>query len=97
VTCTPIARQRLRKHIPVRANAGKNRTSIPRQRISKHASLTIEAVFSGGPCKMVIRKCSAIENCSRVGSEGLNIETPACRDMRLELIGIETSELAVAE
>jgi hypothetical protein len=42
----PIARQRLGKHIPSGANAGDNRTSIARQRISKHASLTIEAMFS---------------------------------------------------
>jgi hypothetical protein len=36
----------LGKHISARANARKNRTSIARQRISKHASLTVEAVFS---------------------------------------------------
>jgi hypothetical protein len=44
--CIPIARQRLGKHILVEANARTNRTSIVRQRISKHASLTTEAVFS---------------------------------------------------
>jgi hypothetical protein len=33
----PIARQRLGKHIPAGANARINRTSIARQRISKHA------------------------------------------------------------
>jgi hypothetical protein len=42
----PFARQRLGKHIPAGANTHNNRTSIARQRISKHASLTIEAVFS---------------------------------------------------
>jgi hypothetical protein len=47
VTCTPIARQRLGKHIPVRANARKNGTSIASQRISKHTSLTRE-VFPVG-------------------------------------------------
>jgi hypothetical protein len=41
----PIARQRLGKHVPAKANARNNRTFIARQRISKHASLTIEAVF----------------------------------------------------
>jgi hypothetical protein len=46
VTCIPIARQRLGKHISAEANARNNRTSIARQRISKHASLAIEAVFS---------------------------------------------------
>jgi hypothetical protein len=46
VTDIPIARQRLDNHIPAEANAPNNSTSIARQRISKHFSLTIEAVFS---------------------------------------------------
>jgi hypothetical protein len=46
MTYKPIARQRLGKHIPTGANELNNRTSVARQRISKHASLTIEAVFS---------------------------------------------------
>jgi hypothetical protein len=46
MTCILIARQRLGKHIPSRANACKKRTSIARQRISKDTSLTIEVVFS---------------------------------------------------
>jgi hypothetical protein len=33
----PIARQRLGKHIHAGANARNNRTSVTRQRISKHA------------------------------------------------------------
>jgi hypothetical protein len=45
-TCIPIAKQRLGKHTPALANAHKKRTSIARQQISKHASLTIAAVFS---------------------------------------------------
>jgi hypothetical protein len=44
VTCMPITRQRLDKHIPVR----KNGTSLARQQIGKHASLTIEVVFFVG-------------------------------------------------
>jgi hypothetical protein len=44
--CIPIARQRLGKRTPAGANARNSRTSIARQRISKQASLTIEAVFS---------------------------------------------------
>jgi hypothetical protein len=44
--CILIVRQRLGKHIPTEANAGNGRTSIAIQRISKYASLTIEAVFS---------------------------------------------------
>jgi hypothetical protein len=44
VLCVPIARQRLGKHIPTEANTVNNRTSI--SRISKQASLIIEAVFS---------------------------------------------------
>jgi hypothetical protein len=46
VTYRPIVRQPLDKHIPSEANAYDNRTSIVRQRISKHASLVIETVFS---------------------------------------------------
>jgi hypothetical protein len=46
VTCIAIARQQLGKHIPAEANSLNSRTSIARQRISKHTSLTIEAVFS---------------------------------------------------
>jgi hypothetical protein len=45
MTNRPIARQRLAKHIPAGAKARNNRTSTARQRISKHVSLTIEAVF----------------------------------------------------
>jgi hypothetical protein len=37
VTYRPIARQRLGKHLPARANARNIMTSIARQRISKHA------------------------------------------------------------
>jgi hypothetical protein len=44
--CIPISRQRVGKHVPAGANARKNRTFIATQRISKHASLTIETVFS---------------------------------------------------
>jgi hypothetical protein len=46
MTCIPNARQRLGKHIPAGANASNNRMATARQRISKHASLTIEAVCS---------------------------------------------------
>jgi hypothetical protein len=49
VTCVPIARQRLGKHNPGRSNAHKNGTAIARQRISKHDSLIIKAVFSAWP------------------------------------------------
>jgi hypothetical protein len=35
-----------------------NKTSIARQRISKHAYLKIE-VFLCGPCKVIINKCLA--------------------------------------
>jgi hypothetical protein len=48
VICSPITRQRLSEHIPSRANARKNRTSITRQRNYKHASLNIEVVFPMG-------------------------------------------------
>jgi hypothetical protein len=45
VTCMPIVRQLLSKHITAHACAP-NRTSIARQRTSQHASLTIDAMFS---------------------------------------------------
>jgi hypothetical protein len=41
-----IARQRLGKHILAVANARNDKTSIGRQRVSKHACLTIEVMFS---------------------------------------------------
>jgi hypothetical protein len=46
VTYRSTDRQRLRKHIPAGAKERNNMTSIARQRISKQASLKIEAVFS---------------------------------------------------
>jgi hypothetical protein len=48
VTCIPIARQRFGKHLPAGANVLNDGTFIARQRISKHTSLTIEAVSSVG-------------------------------------------------
>jgi hypothetical protein len=46
VTCIPIARPRLGKHIPTRANARDSRTYIARQQRGKHASSIIQAGFS---------------------------------------------------
>jgi hypothetical protein len=74
VTCIPIARQQLGKHIPVEANARNNRTSIAKQRISKHASLTIEAVFSAWSVQSCYKKCPEGAAGNRV-----EFETPACR------------------
>jgi hypothetical protein len=53
-------RQRLGKHIPAGANALENRKPIARKRINKHASLSIEAVFS--QCKMIIKLGSVEQN-----------------------------------
>jgi hypothetical protein len=61
VTSVPIARQRLCKHIPARANACENRTSIAGQRISKQAFLTIEAVFSAWSVRSGYIKTDLIE------------------------------------
>jgi hypothetical protein len=56
VTCIPIARQRLDKHIPAEAYTRNNRTSIAGQRISKQAFSTIEWMcFLRGPCRGVIK------------------------------------------
>jgi hypothetical protein len=96
VTCIPIARQRLGKHIPARAKAGKNRTSIAKQRISKHAFLTIEAVFSVGSLQSGYKKVFS----STKWNEESSFDTPACQDMSLgaeELNCVESSELAAAE
>jgi hypothetical protein len=75
VTYGPIARQRLGKHIPAEAYA-RNRTSIARQRISKHASLTIEVVFSALSVQSDYKEVFS----SRVQA---NFETQACREMSL--------------
>jgi hypothetical protein len=45
VTCIPIARQRVGKHIPEETYARNNRTSIAIQRIIKQAFSTIERLF----------------------------------------------------
>jgi hypothetical protein len=42
VTCIPIARQRVGRHIPAEANTRNNRMSVARQRSCKHAFLTTE-------------------------------------------------------
>jgi hypothetical protein len=76
VTYRSIARQRLGKYIPAGANARNNRTSIARQRISKHASLTIEAVFTAWSVQ-----CGHNEVFSRGGVVESSFETPACQDM----------------
>jgi hypothetical protein len=44
------------------ANECNNRTSTVRQRISKHASLTLDAVFSAWSCKVVIKEVSVEKN-----------------------------------
>jgi hypothetical protein len=67
VTCILIARQRLGKHIPTGTNESKNRTSIARQRITKHASLTIESVFSAWSVRSGYKEVfGSIEQPSRV-------------------------------
>jgi hypothetical protein len=83
VTYWSIARQRLGKHIPAGANARNNRTSVARKRISKHASLTTEAVFSAWSLQSCYKEVfSSIER-----SEESSFGTPACRDMKLNWAG----------
>jgi hypothetical protein len=54
VTCIPIARQRVGKHIPVTQALNIRRISIAMYRTSKHAFLTTEdGVFCRGPCIVV--------------------------------------------
>jgi hypothetical protein len=45
VTCIPIARQQLGKHIPKRTNERENRKPIARQRISKHAMGSVKSGY----------------------------------------------------
>jgi hypothetical protein len=86
VKCIPIAKQRVGKHIPARANAGNNTTSITRQRISKHPSLTIEAVFSVASVQSDYSEVVGSIEQDRtevVESNRIEFETPACQDMNL--------------
>jgi hypothetical protein len=86
MTCILTARQRLGKHIPVRANACKNRTSIARQRINEHASLTIESLFSVGPVQNGYMDVFGSIQQGRTGVVESNrdeLESPAGRDMSL--------------
>jgi hypothetical protein len=96
VTYRPIARQRLGKHIPAGSNGPNIRTSIVRQRISKHTSLTIEAVFSAWSVQNGYKEVfSGIK-----WSEESSFETPAYQDIGLgaeELNWVESSKLAAAE
>jgi hypothetical protein len=56
MTYRPIARQRLCKHIPAKAYASGNRTSIARQQISKQAFSTVERLgVLRGPCRRFIK------------------------------------------
>jgi hypothetical protein len=82
VTCMPIARQRLGKDIPAEANACNNRTSISRQRISKHASLIIEAVFSAWAVRSGYREVFGSIEQSRTAVES-SFERPGYQDMSL--------------
>jgi hypothetical protein len=75
-----IARQRLGKHIPAGANEGKISISIARQRINKHASLTVEFL----PAWSVQSGYKEVFSCIE-GIEESSFGAPACRDMSLEL------------
>jgi hypothetical protein len=81
-----IAVLRLGKHIPPGENTHNNRSSIARQRISKHASLTIESVFYVWPMQSGYKEefRSWQEHYrAAVQIEESSFEAPACRDMSL--------------
>jgi hypothetical protein len=59
VRAIPIARQRVAKHTPAKANAWNNRTSIARQGRGKEALSTKQTVFSVASAKSVIRDSSS--------------------------------------
>jgi hypothetical protein len=62
----PNARQRVGRHIPAGINERNNRKSIARQRISKHASLTIQVVVSAfsvqSGCKEVLGSIEEVKS-----------------------------------
>jgi hypothetical protein len=81
VTYRPIARQRLGKHIPARANA------LERPLLGNN-----RGCFLRGPCKVVIMKFSA-----GAAVEKSRVSGRQCRDMSLELDWVESSKLEAAE
>jgi hypothetical protein len=98
VACIPIARQRLGKHIPAQANARKNGTFIARQRISKHASLTPEAVFSVGSVQRGYKEMFGSTEQYREVVEDRRVEFgDASLRGGEELNWVESSELVVVE
>jgi hypothetical protein len=78
----PTTKQWVAKHIPAEANVRNNRRYIDRERHDKQALLTIQTVFSWGPCKVDIR-----ESISEAGSCGRT-------RMRIEGVQRSTKELA---
>jgi hypothetical protein len=78
VMCIPIARERFGKHIPAEGNTRNNMTSITRQRISQHVSLTRVAVFSAWSVRSGYKE----EFIWEIVVES-SLQTPACRDMSL--------------
>jgi hypothetical protein len=85
VMCILTARQWLGKHIPAEANVQNSRTSIARQRINRHSSLTIEAVFSAWSVQSGYKEVfHSLEQYRTIVKSGeSSFETPACRDMSL--------------
>jgi hypothetical protein len=80
---------------PVQANAHKNRMFITRQRISKHASLTTEDVFSMRFMQSINKEVFGSKESSQ--SEKLSFGTPSCQGISLELNWVKSSELTAAE
>jgi hypothetical protein len=95
VTCIPIARQRLGKHIPAGANERNNRTSITRQRSCKHGFPTIERLcFLWGPCEVVIKRSSEADEIRYSRVEFRDASLPgyvlgSCRIMTRKELGRE--------
>jgi hypothetical protein len=58
VTCMPIARQRIGKHVPA-TRAQNSRASVATQRHDKQASSAIQALFSVRSVQSGYEKCSA--------------------------------------
>jgi hypothetical protein len=89
VTRIPTARQGFGKHTPMEANARNNRAFTARQRISKHASLTTEAVFSAWPMQSGYKEVfSSMKQHNRVS---------CCQELGRVLVQGDWEEMAMNE
>jgi hypothetical protein len=92
VTCIPITRQRLGKHIPAGAKARESRTYIARQRCGIHASSTIQTVFCVWSVPRVIKRHRRRDR--EQSSQEVKILVPGLQPAGIR---VESSELEATE